>query len=365
MIFRQLFDKTSCTYTYFIADLESREALFIDPVSTKLNDYLALLESLDLNLLYSFESHVHADHISASGLLRQATGAKTGVGLHCGAEMADYQLEGEEVFNLGSNLAIKIIVTPGHTPGSVCFLCNDRVFTGDALLIGGCGRTDFQSGNPGDLYDSVTQKLFTLPGETLVYPGHDYKGNFVSCIFQEKTNNPRFAGKTRAEFVEIMVNLNLPTPKLIDQAVPANLYCGLVEEEAQQMASANEYNNPDKDRRGVQGSINYAKNKVEQVDIETAISLIKEKELVILDVREQNEYQLGHLENSIFLPRGKVKAEVETVLAGVDKESKVLIYCASGNRSALAGYVMQELGYSNVVSLIGGYIGWKRRFKES
>jgi rhodanese-related sulfurtransferase len=152
-------------------------------------------------------------------------------------------------------------------------------------------------------------------------------------------------------------------PKLLDKAVPANLYCGIEEEEAQQMANVSEFNQPGKERRGVQGSINHAKNRIKQIDLATAKNKIESSEVIILDVREQNEYDLGHIENSILLPRGRVKAEVESVLTGIGKDSSILIYCASGNRSALAGYVMQELGYSNIVSLIGGYIGWKRGLK--
>ncbi len=363
MIFKQLFDKTSSTYTYLIADHDSKEAIFIDPVNTEIDGYLDLLNNLDLKLKYSFETHVHADHISASGLLRQATGAKTCIGLHCGAESADYQLVGEETFSLGHDNIIKAIGTPGHTPGSISFLWKDKVFTGDALFIGGCGRTDFQNGDPGELYDSVTQKIFTLPGETLVYPGHDYKGDFVSCIFQEKTKNPRLAGKTRDEFIEIMENLNLPMPKLIDKAVPANLYCGIEEEEALQMANANEYQTSEKERRGIQGSINQAKKQIEQVDIQTAKQMMESGDTVILDVREKNEFDLGHIDNALHLPRGEVKSKVESLLTSTDKATPVLIYCASGNRSALAGLIMQELGYSNIVSLIGGYVGWKRKCK--
>jgi len=360
MVFKQFFDKTSCTFTYLIADLESKETLFIDPVNTAVDDYLDLLNNLGLKLKYSFETHVHADHISGSGLLRQATGAETCIGLHCGAETADHQLVGGETFTLGHNIVFKTLGTPGHTPGSLSFLCNDKVFTGDALFIGGCGRTDFQNGNAGELYDSVTQKIFTLPGETLVYPGHDYKGDFVSCIFQEKTKNARLAGKTREEFIEIMENLNLPMPKLIDQAVPANLYCGIEEEEALQMASENEFQTPEKDRRDVQGLINQAKEQIEQVDFLTAKKMMESDDTVILDVREKNEFDLGHIENALHLPRGEVKSKVESLLASRDKATPVLIYCASGNRSALAGVVMQGLGYTNIVSLFGGYISWKR-----
>ncbi len=359
MLFKQLFDKTSCTFTYLLADLESKEALFIDPVDTNIHDYLALLNTHNLKLKYSLETHVHADHVTASGLLRQATGAKTGIGQHCGADTADYQIEDGTTFSLGNNLTLKSISTPGHTSGSISFLWNDRIFTGDTLFIGGCGRTDFQNGSAGDLYDSVTQKIFTLTGETLIYPGHDYKGNFVSCVYQEKTSNPRLAGKTREEFIEIMDNLNLPTPKLIDKAVPANLYCGVDEEEALQLADANEYTLPNKERRGIQGNINRAKQQIKQVDLATAKQMIQTCDVILLDVREKNEFELGFIENAIHIPRGEVKASVENLLSD-KKDAPILIYCASGNRSALAGTIMQELGFSNVSSLIGGYIGWKR-----
>ena len=359
MLFKQLFDRTSCTFTYLLADLDSKEALFIDPVDTNIDDYLALLKTHDLQLKYSLETHVHADHITASGLLRQATGAKTGIGLPCGAETADYQIEDGSTFSLGNNITLKAISTPGHTIGSISFLSNDRIFTGDTLFIGGCGRTDFQNGSAGDLYDSVTQKIFTLTGETLIYPGHDYKGNFVSCVYQEKTSNPRLAGKTREEFIEIMDNLNLPTPKLIDKAVPANLYCGVDEEEALQLADANEYTLPNKERRGIQGNINRAKQQIKQVDLATAKQMIQTCDVILLDVREKNEFELGFIENAIHIPRGEVKASVENLLSD-KKDAPILIYCASGNRSALAGTIMQELGFSNVSSLIGGYIGWKR-----
>lgn len=360
MIFKQLFDKTSYTFTYLIADHESKDALFIDPVNSHVDYYLALINSFQLELKYSLETHVHSDHISASGLLRQATGAKTGIGIHCGAEAADYQLEGGEVFTLGSSIIVKAISTPGHTAGSMSFLCNDKVFTGDALFIGGCGRTDFQNGNAGDLYDSVTKKIFGLRGETLVYPGHDYNGCYVSCVYQEKMSNPRLAGKTRDEFIEIMGNLNLPKPKLIDKAVPANLFCGIEEEEASQIADSSEFLQTGTQRRGVQGNINRAKQQVEEVDLITAKQMIAAGDLIILDVREKSEFDLGFIENAIHIPRGEVKASVESLLSVKSKDSKILIYCASGNRSALAGQVMHELGFSNVVSLIGGYIGWKR-----
>lgn len=363
MIFKQLFDKASCTFSYLIADPDNKEAIIIDPVDKEVDSYIKLLKESGLKLCYSFETHVHADHITGSGLLRQATGAKTGVGKHCGAETADYQLQGGEAFALGNNIVIKTISTPGHTPGSISFLCNDRIFTGDTLLIGGCGRTDFQNGSAGDLYDSIIQKIFTLPEETLVYPGHDYNGCYVSSVHQEKTSNLRLVGKTRDEFIESMGNLNLPTPKLIDKAVSANRYCGIDEEQALQMASSSEYQAPEKERRGVQGRINRTKQKIKLIDCSTAKELIRAGKVIILDVREQDEFDLEHIDNAIHLPRRKVKSEIGNVLESSEKNIQILIYCAFGNCSALAGHEMQELGYTSIASLIGGYAKWKREKK--
>ncbi len=238
MLFKQLLDKESHTLTYLIADLSTKEAIFIDPVNTQLELYLELLKTHNLTLKYSLETHVHADHVTASGMLRQKLGAKTAVSSLCGAISADIQIQDGDFFEFGQNEKIKVVTTPGHTPGSISFLWRDRVFTGDSLLIDGCGRTDFQAGNVEQQYDSITQKLFTLPDETIVYPGHDYKGRWISNIIQERTTNSRLAGKTKQEFIKIMSNLNLPKPKLIDMAVPANRYCGVDEELALQAAES-------------------------------------------------------------------------------------------------------------------------------
>lgn len=229
MIFRQLFDEESSTYTYFLADLENHEAIFIDPVASHVEEYLQLLQAHGCTLKYSLETHVHADHVTGSGLLRQRTGTQTGVNQQCGAVCADMQLQHGQTLQFGKH-TIEVIGTPGHTPGSTSYLIGDRLFTGDALLINGCGRTDFQGGDAGAQYDGITQRLFSLPEETLVYPGHDYNGKWVSCIGQERSTNPRLAGKTRDEFIAIMNNLNLPRPRLIDIAVPANRMCGIPDE---------------------------------------------------------------------------------------------------------------------------------------
>jgi sulfur dioxygenase len=227
-MFKQLFDEESSTYTYLLADDNTREAVIIDPVASHLAAYIDLIASNHLHLKYALETHVHADHITASGMLRTHFHLETGVGEQCGATSADLQLNDGDVLTFGSQ-TIQVIATPGHTLGSLSYWWQDRVFTGDALLINGCGRTDFQGGDAGVLYDSITQKLFSLPDDTLVYPGHDYHGRRVSCVAQEKTINARLAGKTRDAFIDIMQNLNLPKPKLIDIAVPANRKCGVPE----------------------------------------------------------------------------------------------------------------------------------------
>ncbi|WP_319004552.1 MBL fold metallo-hydrolase [Methylobacillus caricis] len=225
-MFRQLFDEESSTYTYLLADDESHEALLIDPVDAGLEQYLQLLDEYNVVLKYSLETHVHADHITASGMLREKTNTLTGIGSRCNALPADLQLQHADQLRFGNHI-IKVLGTPGHTVGSVSYLVDDRVFTGDSLLINGCGRTDFQDGDAGTLYDSITQQLFRLDEEILVYPGHDYKGCRVSCIGQEKAINPRLAGKTRDEFIAIMDNLDLPKPELIDIAVPTNRKLGI------------------------------------------------------------------------------------------------------------------------------------------
>lgn len=229
MIFKQMFDTDSSTLTYLLMDEVTHEGALIDPVASHVDHYIGVINALGCKLKFSLETHVHADHITASGKLREMLSVQTGVSELCGASTADIQLNDSDVLMLG-NQEIKVIATPGHTLGSVSFLCNERLFTGDALLINGCGRTDFQGGSAANLFDSITKRILTLPDETLIYPGHDYNGRRVSSVSQEKATNLRIAGKTKDEFVELMNNLNLPKPKLIDIAVPANRMCGIHEE---------------------------------------------------------------------------------------------------------------------------------------
>ena len=228
MLFRQLFDRESSTYTYLIADSNTGEASLVDPVLDHLERDLQLLKELNLTLKFCLETHIHADHITGTGKLRELTSCLGIVPVNAQANCADRFIEDNEVITLG-NIEIKAIETLGHTDSHMAYLINeDRVLTGDAMFIRGCGRTDFQGGNAGMLYDSVTKKLFTLSDDTLVYPGHDYHGQTVSTIGEEKQFNPRFVGRDRSEFIEFMNNLNLPNPKKMMEAVPANQGCGKV-----------------------------------------------------------------------------------------------------------------------------------------
>lgn len=225
-MFRQLFDDVSSTYTYLVVDGATRSAVLIDPVLERVAEYLELLEPDGVRLAWVLDTHVHADHVTAAAELRRLTGARAAVGAACGATNYDRQLVDGDTIEVGAE-RIRAIATPGHTPGGMSYLWRDRVFTGDALLIGGCGRTDFQGGDPEALYRSITGRLFALDPDTLVYPGHDYQGRRVSSIAQERATNPRLAGKTLEQFVAIMRGLALPKPKKLEIAVPANLAAGM------------------------------------------------------------------------------------------------------------------------------------------
>jgi len=226
LIMRQLFDRESCTYTYLLADPGTGEAVLIDPVLGHEERDMGLVKELGLTLKYVLETHVHADHVTGAKLIREETGALMGISSAANVSCADLQLKDGGEVKFGP-FSLKVLETPGHTAESVSYSLAGMVFTGDTMLIRGCGRADFQNGSPEELYDSIMQKLFILPDETKVYPGHDYNGRTCSTIGEEKKYNPRiFIGQTKEAFAEIMNNLNLPKPKKLDIAVPANLRCG-------------------------------------------------------------------------------------------------------------------------------------------
>jgi sulfur dioxygenase len=227
MIFRQLFEPVSSTYTYLLGCPETGQALLIDPVVNAIDRDLQAVQQLGLRLAWTLDTHIHADHITSALELKKRTGSRIAAPAPDRLPCADMALEDGMPLQLGS-IAIRGLHTPGHTDGHFAYLLGDRVFTGDALLIDGCGRTDFQNGDSATLYRSVTAKLFTLPDDTLVYPGHDYTGRRVSSVAQEKERNPRLgASKSLEQFQQIMAGLNLPYPKFIDHAVPGNRQCGV------------------------------------------------------------------------------------------------------------------------------------------
>lgn len=228
ILFRQFFDEASSTLTYLLADPITGSAVIIDSVKAHTGAYLSFLQEQELQLEWILETHIHADHITGSAGLREMTGARSAMGRAGGAGCADRLLGDGDTIVFG-NQVIRVIPTPGHTPGCVTYHWRDRVFTGDAMLIGGCGRTDFQGGDAGQLFDSITERIFSLPDETLIYPGHDYRNTRVSCVGQEKINNPRFVGHSRQSFIEQMAALNLPRPEMMDEALPANLNCGRIQ----------------------------------------------------------------------------------------------------------------------------------------
>jgi sulfur dioxygenase len=222
----QRFDATSCAYTYLLFDRPGGAAVLIDPIDTATERDMGELTRLSLRLTHVLETHVHADHVTSAALLRKLTDATVVVPAGAGVAGADREVTDGDDIRFGDAPPIRVFETPGHTAGSVSYFWNGCVFTGDALFVDGCGRTDFQGGDAGQLYDSVTQKLFALPDTTLVFPAHDYNGHRASTIGHERRHNARLAGRSRAEFVALMASLHLPMPKLIDVAVPANLRLG-------------------------------------------------------------------------------------------------------------------------------------------
>ena len=222
MIFEQLFDNKSSTYTYIISSGKGREALIIDPVIEHTDEYIKILKNLELKLVKVIDTHIHADHITGLNELNKRTNCARIMGEKSKSEVIDLRIKDSEKINV-EKIELKAIYTPGHTDCSYSYLMNDRVFTGDTLLINGTGRTDFQNGSSEDAYDSLFNKLLKLPKETLVYPAHDYNGKKYSTIENEKNNNPRLQVSSKEQYAEIMNNLNLPNPKMLDIAVPANL----------------------------------------------------------------------------------------------------------------------------------------------
>ena len=342
----QLFDPASATYTYVLFDEASREALIIDPVDVQLERDLAALRQYGLRLLWTVETHAHADHITSAGQLAELAGAKTAAPAGCGVGTAAVQLKDGDLLRFGSE-QIKALHTPGHTAGSMSFLWRDHVFTGDTLLINGCGRTDFQAGSAEAMYHSLTQVLFALPQATTVWPGHDYHGRSHSTIGAEKAGNARVAGKTLAEFTAIMAALHLPKPRRIDEALPANLSSGLRQDAGgAALLSA----------RPAQG---YAGD----VSPQLACQWWQAGEAVLVDVRSDAEREwVGFVPDAVPLawkqwPGMVMNASFDEGLkAAVPTGRKVVLFCRSGGRSIPAARRATELGLE-AYNILEGFEG--------
>lgn len=331
MLLRQLFDADTWTYTYLLADDTSREALLIDPVRDQVDRDLKLVGELGLSLKYVLDTHVHADHVTGAGLLRERTGCTT-VASVLGPESATLRVPDRHALQLGA-LTVEVIATPGHTDDSISFRIDKDIFTGDALLVRGTGRTDFQNGDAGRLYDSITQRVLTLPDDTRIWPGHDYKGHRMTTVGEEKLHNPRLAGKSRAQFIALMGALGLPAPKHIQQAVPANRELGL----------------------GI--GLEQASGRFKECDADKLLAL--PPDIRVIDVRESHEFggELGHLVGAENI----AMASVPVVAVDWDRSRPLLLVCRSGRRSREVCERLADLGFQKVFNLRGGMLDYRER----
>jgi sulfur dioxygenase len=331
--FRQLFHQDTSTFTYLLWDLDTREGVIIDPVREQFGGDLCLVGELGVRMVYALDTHVHADHVTSLGMLREEMRLQTAVGEPSGVPCADIMLNDGYTLRFGRH-TLTALATPGHTDACTSFKVKNMVFTGDALLIRGCGRTDFQQGDPEMLYRSITQKLYTLPDETLVYPGHDYNGKSVSTIGEEKQYNPRIpATQTESDFAELMNSLNLPRPKHIDEAVPANMGCGI----------SVDHGHLTEEVFGVR-------------DLQKILNAMSVDEVVI-DCRTKDEYQAGHIPGAINLPMGKELNQ----LRELRDYQKIYLYCYSGRRSQTVFSTLTSKGLDNLVCLgSSGMAEWEK-----
>ena len=339
MIFRQLFDSASSTYSYLVASRHGGEALIIDPVLEKVERYLQLLRELDLHLVKSLDTHLHADHITGSAALRDRTHCVTVMGEQTKADIVSMRVaDGDRIEIEG--LSLEALYTPGHTDDSYCFLMEDRVFTGDTLLIRGTGRTDFQNGDARAQYDSIFNKLLKLPDETLVYPAHDYKGDTVSTIGEERRFNPRLQVASADDYAALMGGLSLANPKMMDVAVPANMHIGLHQDEIA--------------RKGW------------SVSAEDALLALGRRDTAFVDLRERSEREKhGAIPGALLhAPYGALQENIAK--GGILHElaeatgKTILFYCAYGERSAMAVEAAQQAGIATARHIAGGLDAWKK-----
>ena len=343
MIFRQLFDQVSSTYSYLLADEHTRDAVLIDPVFEQHARDAALIHELGLSLRYTLDTHCHADHVTGAWLMKEAFGAAIGLARVYDATNVDVPLGPGEVIRFGAE-ALEVRATPGHTAGCLSFVTADHrmVFTGDALLVRGAGRTDFQGGDAHQLYRSIREQLFTLPEDCVVYPGHDYDGRTSSTIGEERLYNPRIGGGAHEEdFVGYMTNLGLPHPKQIAIAVPANLGAGRPP--------------PDQIPPADWGPVVKTYAGLKEIDPEWVAS---HRDVVhVLDVRSPAEFdgELGHLEGAQLIPLDELRARV----AEVHGDKPVVVVCQTGRRSGMGTVILAKAGLTRTANLAGGMVRWR------
>jgi sulfur dioxygenase len=347
VLFRQLLDPDTSTYTYLLADPASGEALLIDPVREQFARDVQLLQELGLRLGHALETHVHADHVTGGGRLRSELGCRLVTGVRSGVLTSDRSVGEGETIGFG-RYELEVRETPGHTDGCVSYVCHAQgmAFTGDALLIRGCGRTDFQQGDSRRLYESIHRALFSLPDDTLLYPGHDYQGRTVTTVAEEKRFNLRLGdAKSADEFVEIMSQLKLAYPRRIDEAVPANMASGVTEPEPA---------SPSPDR--ADGWAPVARTPSGVPVIEPAWVAQHCAELRLIDVREHLEFcgPLGHIEGAELVPLAELAARAPEG----SRKQPVVTVCTYGTRSGKAALALREQGFEHVASLHGGMIRW-------
>ena len=343
MIFRQLFDPQSSTYTYLLADPSSREAVMIDPVFEQARRDAALVEELGLTLRWTLETHVHADHVTGAWLLREKLGSRIALSAASGAEGAHRYLKDGESIPFG-NRSLEARATPGHTSGCMTYVLDDRsmAFSGDTLLIRGCGRTDFQQGDPRRLFRSVHERIFSLPETCTVFPGHDYRGLGATSVGEEKLYNPRLGqGILEQDFVGYMKHLGLPHPRQMDVAVPANLKCG---KPAQAVTQAPDW-----------APLTYTFAGIWEVQphwLEENLRAVQ-----IVDVRERDEFNgpLGHVPGALLIPMGMLGEKSATL----DQQRPIVTVCRSGARSAQASVMLGKAGFDKVANLSGGMLRWR------
>ncbi len=343
MIFRQLFDTTSSTYTYLLGCPETREAIIIDSVFEQHQRDTALIRELGLTIKYVLDTHVHADHVTGAWLMKEAYNAQIVLAEVYDAEGVDVALGDGMVLTFG-RCAVTAHAVPGHTNGCFAFVTHDKrmVFPGDTLLIRGAGRTDFQSGDVHTMWRSIHEKIFSLPDDCLIYPGHDYMGRTVSTVAEEKKFNPRIGGDAREEdFAGFMDNLGLPHPKLLEIAVPANMKCGKPETPVEKIDW---------------GPVTLTFAGIPEIEPDWVARHLES--LFVLDVRSASEYEgeLGHIEPSTVIPLSELRDRI----GEISTSAPIVAVCQSGKRSAMAVQILRNSGFERVANIPGGVIQWGR-----